>query len=257
MGYERQMYPGTTSVAERRRNYMDPEYDLEKIREISDDDVTRLLGHREPGESFGSVHPPIEEIDEPDCPIREMVEPTEGAKAGDRLTYVQFTDSVYHAPIAPYIRAWSYMSRYRGIDTGTLSGRQIIEARIRDVENLTKTLLTTEVFDCARTGLRGATVHGHAVRLDENGMMFDALQRYAFNDETGEVEYVKDQVGIPLDEPISFGEPMEEDELKEKTAIYREDGTSFSDDEEVVDMVKKIHRLRTKAGYNPSEIGGE
>lgn len=257
MDYERQKYPGTTSVSDRRKKYLDPDYELEKVREIAEDDVTKLLGHREPGESFGSVHPPLEEVDEPDCPIREMVEPTEGAKEGDRITYVQFTDSVYFAPIAPYIRAWSYMSRYRGIDTGTLSGRQIVEARIRDVENIAQTLLTTELFDPARTGLRGATVHGHGVRLDENGMMFDALQRYKFNDDTGEIEYVKDQVGIPLDEPVSFGKPLEEDELKKRTSIYREDGTSFREDPEVENMIKRIHRLRTKAGFNPSEVGGE
>ncbi|OKY78425.1 MAG: Methyl coenzyme M reductase gamma subunit McrG [Candidatus Methanohalarchaeum thermophilum] len=257
MGYEPNFYPGTTKVSESRKHYMDPEEDLEKIREISDDEVTRLLHHREPGEAFGSVHPPLEEMDEPDCPIRELVEPTEGAKAGDRIAYVQFTDSVYFAPTAPYIRAWMYMNRFRGLDTGTLSGRQIIEGRLRDVEEMSKKLLTTEVFDPARTGIRGATVHGHAVRLDENGMMFDALQRYKFNEETGEVEYVKNQVGEPMDEPVNFGKPLSEEELIERSPIFREDGISFSDDEEVVKMVQRIHKLRTLAGYKPHEIEGE
>lgn len=257
MSYKAQLYPGTTSVAKNRRKYMDRGYKLEKLREISDDDITRLLGHRSPGEAFGSVHPPLEELEEPECPIRELVTPTDGAKEGDRIRYVQFTDSVYFAPIAPYVRAWSYMCRYRGVDTGTLSGRQIIEARMRDVEKIAKELLTTEVFDAARTGLRGATVHGHAVRLDEDGLMFDALQRYRLNKEKGEVEYIKDQVGIPLDVPISVGKPLSEEELKKRTSIYNIDGVPFTSDEEVVGMVKRLHKMRTLCGFKPFDVRGE
>lgn len=104
------------------------------MREISDEDVVRILGHRAPGEEYPSVHPPLEELDEPEDPIKDIVEPTEGAKAGDRVRYVQFTDSVYFAPAQPYIRSRAYLWRYRGADAGTLSGRQIIEARERDVE---------------------------------------------------------------------------------------------------------------------------
>ncbi|RZN61135.1 coenzyme-B sulfoethylthiotransferase subunit gamma [Methanonatronarchaeum sp. AMET6-2] len=257
MSYEAQRYPGSTQPAKNRRKYMDPDYELEKLREISEDDVTILLSHREPGEAFKSVHPPLDELDEPDCPIREMVEPTEGTKAGDRIRYVQFTDSVYNAPLPPFMRAFMYMTRYRGIDTGTLSGRQVIEARERDVEKISQELLTTEVFDPAKTGLRGATVHGHAVRLDENGLMFDALQRYKFNEETGEVEYVKDMIGVPLDEPITFGKPMDDEDLLERTSIFREDGTPFSEDEEVVSFTQRLHKLRTLVGYDPSAMEGE
>ena len=73
----------------------DPDYDLEKLREISDEDVVKILGHRAPGEEYPSVHPPLEEMDEPEDPIREIVEPLDGAKAGDRVRYIQFTDSMY------------------------------------------------------------------------------------------------------------------------------------------------------------------
>ncbi len=257
MAEKAQFYPGETDVAENRRKYMNPNYELKKLREISDEDIVRLMGHREPGEEYPSVHPPLEEMEEPECPIRELVEPTEGAKAGDRIRYIQFTDSVYFAPIHPYIRARMYMWRYRGVDTGTLSGRQIIEVRERDLEKIAKELLETEIFDPARSGVRGATVHGHSLRLDENGLMFDALRRYRLNEETGEVEYVKDQVGVELDEPISMGAPADEDDLKERTTIYRVDGTPYREDEELLQVVQRIHELRTLAGYRPEEAEGK
>lgn len=62
---------------------------------------------------------------------------------------------MYFAPAQPYLRARSYLNRFRGIDTGTLSGRQVIEARERDIERISKYLLETEYFDTARTGIRG------------------------------------------------------------------------------------------------------
>ena len=40
-----QYYPGTSQVAQNRRNFADPEYELEKLREISDEDVVKVLGH--------------------------------------------------------------------------------------------------------------------------------------------------------------------------------------------------------------------
>jgi methyl-coenzyme M reductase gamma subunit len=257
MAEKAQFYPGETDIAENRRNYMNPNYELEKLREIADEDVVRLMGHREPGEEYPSVHPPLEEMEEPECPIRELVEPTDGAKQGDRIRYIQFTDSVYFAPIHPYIRARMYMWRYRGVDTGTLSGRQIIEVRERDLEKIAKELLETEIFDPARTGVRGATVHGHSLRLDENGLMFDALRRYRLNEEKGVVEYVKDQVGIELDEPIEVGAPADEEDLKERTTIYRIDGVPFREDEELLQVIQRIHELRTLAGYNPKEAEGK
>ena len=180
-----QIYPGTSQVAQNRRNFTNPEYELEKLREIADEDVVKILGHKAPGEEYKSVHPPLDEMDEPDDSVRELVAPIDGAKAGDRIRYIQFVDSMYFAPAQPFLRARSYLSRFRGIDTGTLSGRQVVEARERDIEKLSKVLLETEYFDTARTGIRGGSVHGHSLRLDENGLMFDMLRRQVFNKETG------------------------------------------------------------------------
>jgi len=256
MAYKRQFYPGTTQVAKNRRRFMDPSQKLEKLRDVPMEDVVKILGHREPGEEYKSTHPPLEEGTEPDCPIRQLVNPIDGAKAGDRVRYVQFTDSVYFAPIAPYVRAWMYLARYRGVDTGTLSGRQIIEMRERDLEKIAKELIDSETFDPARTGIRGATVHGHACRLDENGLMFDAWQRYRWNAEKGEVEYVKNQVAIPLDKPISVGKPLSEEELRRRTTIFRADGVDMNDDKEVTDVNLRIHRIRTLAGFQPFALKG-
>ena len=251
MAYQRQFYPGASLPAKNRRRFMDPSVKLDKMREVAMEDVVKILGHRQPGEEYRSIHPPLEEGTEPDCPIRQLVTPIPGAKAGDRIRYVQFTDSVYFAPIVPYVRAWMNVSRFRGVDTGTLSGRQIIEMRKRDLEKCAKELIENETFDPARTGIRGATVHGHACRLDENGLMFDAWQRYRWNAKKGEVEYVKDQVAIPLDKPISVGKPLSESELKKRTTMFRVDGTDMRDDKEVMNVNLRIHRLRTLAGYQP------
>ena len=47
-----QYYPGTSQVSENRRHFADPEQKLEKLREISDEDVVKILGHRAPGEEY-------------------------------------------------------------------------------------------------------------------------------------------------------------------------------------------------------------
>ncbi len=122
--YERQFYPGMSVPAKNRRRFIDPSKKLEKLREVAMDDVVKIMGHRAPGTDYKSIHPPLDEGTEPDCSVRQVVTPIEGAKKGDRIRYIQFTDSVYFAPAIPYIRAQMYMSRLRGIDTGTLSGRQ-------------------------------------------------------------------------------------------------------------------------------------
>lgn len=246
-----QFYPGTSQVAQNRRNLCNPDYKLEKFREISDEDVVKILGHRAPGEEYPSVHPPLEEMDEPDDVIREMVEPVDGAKAGDRVRYIQFVDSMYFAPAQPYVRSRAYLCRYRGADAGTLSGRQIIEARERDLEKISKELLETEFFDPARTGIRGASVHGHSLRLDEDGVMFDMLRRQVFNKETGKVEAVKDQIGEELDEPVVLGEPLDEATLRAKTTIYRMDGEAYKDDKDAVEVLHRIHVTRSNGGYSP------
>ncbi len=246
-----QYYPGTSKVAENRRRFCDPNAKLEKLREISDEDVVSILGHRAPGEEYPSVHPPLEEMDEPDDAIREMVEPLDGAKAGDRVRYIQFTDSMYFAPAQPFLRSRAYLCRFRGADAGTLSGRQIIETRERDLEKYSKKLLESEFFDPARSGIRGKTVHGHSLRLDEDGMMFDMLRRLVFNKSTGRVDAVKNQIGDELDEPVDMGEPLDEETLKAKTTIYRKDGEAYRDDTDAVEVLHRIHVLRSQGGYKP------
>ncbi|AFC99667.1 methyl-coenzyme M reductase, gamma subunit [Methanocella conradii HZ254] len=250
MAYKPQFYPGKTSVAQNRKKFMDPSYKMEKIRSLSDDDVVLILGHRTPGSAYKTCHPPLKESGEPDDPIRKIVEPIPGAAAGDRIRYIQFTDSMYFAPMVPYLRSWMACTRYRGVDPGTLSGRQIIETRERDLEKIAKETMETEMYDAARTGYRGCTVHGHSLRLNENGMMFDMLQRVVL-DKNGNVYGVKNQVGDPLDRKINLGKPMSDEELKKRTTIYRIDGVPFRSDAEVVGWVQRIHNLRTKCGFAP------
>ena len=257
MAYKRQFYPGASIPAKNRRRYMDPKQNLKKLRDIPMDDVVRIMGHRVPGSEYKSIHPPLEEGKEPDCPIRALVVPIEGAKKGDRVRYIQFTDSVYFAPISPYQRAWMYLSRYRGIDTGTLSGRQIIEMRERDLEKLAKEMIDNETFDPALTGIRGATVHGHACRLDEHGLMFDAWQRYEWDDKLKQVVYVKDQVALPLDKRIPVGKPAKMEDLKKRTTIFRADGVDMRDDKEVTMYGLRIHKLRTLGGFQCYNVKGE
>lgn len=254
--YKPQFYPGTSIVAQNRRKYIDPNYQLKRLRSISDEDIVRLLNHRAPGEAYKSVHPPLEEMGEPDCPIRKLVEPTPGAKAGDRIRYIQFTDSVYFAPLAPVIRCWVYHSRWRGVDPGSLSGRCPLEARERDVEAIAKDLLETELFDPARVGVRGATVHGHSLRLDENGLMFDMQRRYKYDPEKGEVVYVKAQDGTPLDKPVYVGRPLPEEELKKITTQFRADYLTLRDDPELLEFTQRLHWLRTLAGASPDLAKG-
>lgn len=58
--YKRQFYPGTTSPAKNRRRLMDPKVRLKKLRDVPMDDVVKLMGHRNPGEAYKSIHPPID-----------------------------------------------------------------------------------------------------------------------------------------------------------------------------------------------------
>ncbi|GAB6056547.1 coenzyme-B sulfoethylthiotransferase subunit gamma [Methanobacterium movens] len=249
MSYKAQYSPGNTKIAENRRNHMDPDYELKKIREIADEDIVKILGHRNPGEGYKTVHPPFEEMDFELDMMKEMVEPLPGAMQGNRTRYIQFADSMYNAPAQPYDRARTYMWRFRGVDTGTLSGRQVIEIRELDLEKISKTLTETELFDPAKSGIRGATVHGHSLRLDENGLMFDALQRYVYNEETKEISYIKDQVGRPLDEPVNMGEALDDEHLSNITTIYRSDNISMRDDPEAREVVETIHSSRTDGGF--------
>ncbi len=116
MAYKPQYGPGQSQIAENRRKQMDPDHKLAKLRDVSDKDVVLIMGHRAPGSAYKSAHPPLSEQQEPACPIRKLVTPTDGAKAGDRIRYIQFTDSMYNAPCQPYQRSYLESYRFRGID---------------------------------------------------------------------------------------------------------------------------------------------
>lgn len=245
--------PGTSVVAVNRRNQMDPGHKLTVVRSITDEDIVLVLGHRAPGASFKTMHPPLSEQQEPDCPMRRLVKPTEGAKHGDRVRYVQFADSMFNAPCQPYQRTYAEMYRFRAIDPGTLSGRQIVECRERDLEQYCRLLIETEMFDPALVSLRGATVHGHSLRLSEDGMQFDALQRCVLGKD-GIVRYVKDQIGLPLNRPVDVGKPLGQAWLKGHATIFHSlVGTALRDDREYVEYLQRIHTLRTRYGFVPKE----
>ena len=125
-------------VAESTRMSTYPEYSLWKLGVIKERDVVKLLAHRARKEEWKRIHSPLEGMVKPEYTVREMVEPTEGAKAGDRIRYVQFTGSMQSAPRTPYPRAGVAYNRYKGIDTGVLTGRTITEARERDIEKIAK-----------------------------------------------------------------------------------------------------------------------
>ena len=78
MAYTPQYYPGSTSVGINRRKHMSG--NLEKLRDIPEADVVAIMGHRAPGADYSSTHPPLKEMGEPDCPIRQIVAPTYGAE---------------------------------------------------------------------------------------------------------------------------------------------------------------------------------
>jgi len=76
-------------------------------------------------------------------------------------------------------------------------------------------------------------VHGHSLRLAEDGVMFDMLQRTHL--EGGNIIEDKDQVGVPIDRKVNLGKPMSEAEAKKRTTIYRTDGVKYRDEPEVLD----------------------
>ena len=73
----------------------------------------------------------------------------------------------------------------------------------------------------------------------------------ALNKDTGHVEAVKNQIGDELDEPVDLGEPLDEDTLAEKTTIYRKDNSAYRDDKEAVEILQRIHVLRSQGGFYP------
>lgn len=249
MVYKPQYYPGNTSVAKNRRRYMANRAEINKLREISDEDLAAILGHRAPGYDYPSTHPPLAEIGEPNCSIREVVEPTPGTEAGDRVRYVQFADSMYNAPATPYWRSYHAAINFRGVDPGTLSGRQVNEMRERDLEEYAKKVSETEITDWGLSGMRGCTVHGHSLRLQEDGVMFDMLDRRRL--ESGVIVMDKDQVGVPIDRKVNLGKPMSEAEAAKRTTIYRMDNVAFRSDKEVIEHTQRVWELRTRYGYQP------
>ena len=249
--FEKQYYPGMGNVSDRRRKILNPEKRLIKLRDLPDDAVVSLLGHRLAGSLYKSIHPPLDELIEEYDPIKNIVKPTPGARAGDRIRFVQFTDSFWRPPFAPWLRARFYFNRFRGVDTVIYSGREIMELRERDLEAATKVLMETELFDPARTAIRGITVHGSSLRLDEDGLMFDARRRYVLNKETNEVVYVKDMHAQILDKPISVGRPFTEEELRQYDVTYRWDTEMYKSRTEILLVINRIHKGRALMGWNP------
>lgn len=254
--YEPQIYPGADPVSERRRKIMDPKRRLIKLRDIPDDDIVKLLGDRPPGALYSSVHPPLDELMERYDPIKEIVVPTPGARYGDRIRLLQMSDSFWRPPMAPWLRARMYFNRFRGVDTVIFSGRELLEMRERDLEAATKLLAESEVFDPARTAFRGITVHGTALRLDEDGLMFDARRRYVYDKETKEVVYIKDQHAKILDEPIPVGRPLTEEELAQMDVTYRWDTYPFKSRTEILNITARIGTNRIYGGFKPDMING-
>ncbi|MHC1567946.1 MAG: coenzyme-B sulfoethylthiotransferase subunit gamma [Candidatus Syntropharchaeia archaeon] len=252
-------YPGDDVIAQRRRNWLDSDFKPKKLREISDEDIVRLLGHRKPGTAYSSVHPPLDELKEAPDPIKDLVKPTPGAKAGDRIKIIQFTDSQHLAPVAPWLRFRIYATRpeFRGFDSLAYSGRTLLEQRERDLDKSAKFLLEGEIFDTARCALRSITVHGFSLRLDEDGLMFDARRRYIYDKESGNVVYVKTQQSVPLEKPVPVGPALPEDKLREMTTIYRHDIVPPRDAEELMKVVKRIGELRVLGGLRPDLINGK
>ena len=117
------------------------------------------------------------------------------------------------------------------------------------MEVYTKATIESEMTCPGLAGLRGCTVHGHSLRLDEDGTMFDMLQRVHL--EGGNIIEDKDQVGVPIDRKVNLGKPMTEAEAKKRTTIYRTDGVRYRTEEEVLDHVHLVHHRRTMYGFRP------
>ena len=64
MEYKAQFGPGETKIAENRRKHMNPDHEFKKIRSVSDEGLVKILGHRSPGESYKTVHPPLAEMED-------------------------------------------------------------------------------------------------------------------------------------------------------------------------------------------------
>jgi methyl coenzyme M reductase gamma subunit len=126
----------------------------------------------------------------------------------------------------------------------------------RDLDAYIRKLLDSEILDVTLQSMRGCTVHGHSLRLEENGMMFDMLARTEMVKD-GNVYVVKDRIGIPLDKKINLGKPMSEAEAKRRTTIFRYDGIPMCGKvgtikhDEAAEALHKMWELRSRWGFRP------
>lgn len=258
--YKRQYYPGVTHIAKNRRKFYDPTNDLATLRSITDEDFLNLIGFRALGERYLSVHPPLEEIGEPEDPMRELVPPSPGARAGDRVTTVVMTDSMYNPLISSYTRVWMYLNRWRGIDSASYSSRCTLEMREREMEQVARVLLESESFDPARDAFRQYGCTGASSRLDKNGLMFDAMRRVEYDEKTGNFRQAKDGFGITLDKPVNLGPTLPEEEKKKRTTTYweaDEESMIAGGDYEILTTRRRVTALKMLAGMGPWHCNGK
>lgn len=248
--YVRQFYPGLDGSSFRRKKIMDPDKRLIKIRNVPDDDIIRLLGHRAAGSLYSSLHPPLDELIEKYDPIKELIEATDGAKMGDRMKFVQFIDTMI-GPHAPWLRLRSYFNRFRGVDTVLNAGTVLLEMRERDCEAAVKPLIETEVFDTARTYLRSINPEGYSHRTDETELVFDVRRRCILNFDTGYVDYVKDMNAETLDKPITLGFPVDSVDARSINVMYWWDLNSFKNRTEILMLLSRIAQIKILGGFNP------
>lgn len=248
--YIRQYYPGCDVSSFRRKKIIDPDKRLIKIRNVPDDDIIRLLGHRAAGSLYSSLHPPLDELIEKFDPIKELVEASDGAKMGDRMKFVQFIDGMI-GPHAPWLRMRSYFNRFRGVDTVIDAGKVLLEMRERDVEAAVKPLIETEVFDTARTYLRSINPEGYSHRMDETELLFDVRRRCLLNFETGYIDYVKDMNAETLDKPITLGFPVDSVDARSINVMYRWDLNPYKGRTEILMLLSRIVQIKILGGFKP------
>jgi hypothetical protein len=85
-GKVRKILPSGTSVREEQKRFIDPKVKLLRSSGNRHGRCGRSVTDSQG--DYKSIHPPLEESNEPDCPIRQMVTPFEGAKKGDISTSV-------------------------------------------------------------------------------------------------------------------------------------------------------------------------
>lgn len=253
---KRQFYPGSDGSSARRRKVMDPSKRLIKIRNVPDDNIVTLLGHRFAGGLYSSIHPPIMELMEKYDPIKELVVPSPGAEEGDRMKFVGFTDSL-KAPNAPALRQRMYFNRFRGVDVVSSAETSLLEMRERDVEATVKPLIETEAFDTVRTTLRSIDPQGHSHRLDELEVIFDPRRRSKLDLDTGHIDYLKDMDAKPLDKPISLGFAVDKQDLSSINVMYRGDRNMYKNRSELFILFERMSYLRILGGFKPELVNDE